>query len=276
MKKVSALLATSIFAFSVLASSALAAPSEEKGSNPNGKGSEVTVKVTGTDKKDTVTGNTYGDTVTESTYKQGNGYIGLQKAYENVKDKPSGQVIANLLSKYGVDVNAQVLDQAVTELEAQGETQTAADLQAEVIQLDVTNLDAYKKLGKLKNKLGKTGVKAYVNGVEPKFEVAPFIKDGSTLVPFRAISESLKAEVTWNAEERSVTVTKGDITIKLFIGSTTAYVNGKEITLEVPGEITNGSTMVPARFISESLKATVKWESETQSVVIYDEVKVTE
>lgn len=33
----------------------------------------------------------------------------------------------------------------------------------------------------------------------------------------------------------------------------------------------HGSTVVPVRFVSEALKAAVKWESETQSVVIYED-----
>ncbi|MGO4269121.1 copper amine oxidase N-terminal domain-containing protein, partial [Paenibacillus sp. TAF58] len=87
-------------------------------------------------------------------------------------------------------------------------------------------------------------------------------------VPFRAIAESLKATVTWNPEENSVTVVKDAVTVKLIIGDRTAYVNGQAVDLEVAGEVYQGSTMVPARFISEALKADVQWEPESQSVVI--------
>jgi hypothetical protein len=144
----------------------------------------------------------------------------------------------------------------------------AVDAEKEAVKLDVKNLNLYKKLGKLYEKAGKTGVKLYVNGEEPNFEVAPFIRDGSTLVPFRAISEALKATVSWNPDERSVTVTRGDVTVKLYIDSVTAYVNGQEVTLEVPAAIENGSTVVPVRFVSEALNADVQWEGETQFVVI--------
>lgn len=39
-------------------------------------------------------------------------------------------------------------------------------------------------------------------------DVAPFITDGRTLVPLRAISEALGASVLWDGEARSVTITK--------------------------------------------------------------------
>lgn len=282
MRKPMLISMAAIVAASVWATAAAAAPKEEKphGSMQEAVGDSATRdqsqigKPADKTKSTGEKGEAEKTTVTESTYGNGHkGYIGLQKAYENVKDTPAGKVIAELLeSKYGIDVEA---DEALSELAdktaAEGDVETAIELQKEAVKADVTNLESYKKLGKLYAKLGKAGVKAYVNGVEPKFEIPPFIKDGSTLVPFRAISEALKAEVQWNAEERSVTVIKNGITVKLLIGSTTAYVNGKEVTLEVPAEIIDGNTVVPARFVSESLKATVQWEPESQSVVIYEE-----
>lgn len=279
MKKTSMIIASAILSAS-LASGAIAAPDQEKETNPKAKGqaqAEVSVEKGKPESKKSdadQTGQPSVTSVTYSTYGGHNGYIGLQNAYEHVKDKPAGKVIAGLLeNKYGIDVQAAVsqLDGAAGELEAEGDLEAAAEVQKAAVKLDVTNLNSYKKLGKILEKAGRKGVKAYVNGEEPKFEVPPFIKNGSTLVPFRAISEALKAEVTWNQEEQSVTVVKGDITVKLFIGSTTAYVNGEEVELEVPGEIHEGNTMVPARFISEALKAKVLWEQETLSVVIYEE-----
>ncbi|MNI40279.1 hypothetical protein D3C73_944960 [compost metagenome] len=226
-------------------------------------------------------------TVSSDTYgSQGkNGYKGLLNALENVKDKPAGAVIADLLlTNYGTQISDQLkaeldaikdradaLSAVADVLDEQGSVTDAVYIQKEAVKANIKNINSYKKLGKLYEKLGKKGVLLYVNGEEPSFEVSPFIKDGNTLVPFRAISESLKAGVTWNEEERSVTVTRDGITVKLFIDSVKAYVDGKEITLEVPASIVEGNTVVPVRFISEVLKATVKWEDETKSVVIYEE-----
>ncbi|NOU72360.1 copper amine oxidase N-terminal domain-containing protein [Paenibacillus sp. LMG 31458] len=272
--------ATCVVATSLMTGSAFA--KSENGNNADKADSskpavELNVKVK-EDKDATVTSDTYND-------HGKNGYQGLLNALENVKDKPAGAVIADLLlTKYGT----QISDQLKAELDAikdrdaalsavadvlveQGSVTDAVYVQKEAVKANLKNLNSYKKLGKLFEKLGKKGVFLYVNGEEPTLEVNPFIKDGSTLVPFRAISESLKAEVTWNAEERSVTVTRGGITVKLFIDSTKATVDGKEVTLEVPAAIVEGNTVVPVRFISEALKATVKWEEETKSVVIYEE-----
>lgn len=39
-------------------------------------------------------------------------------------------------------------------------------------------------------------------------DVAPFITDGRTLVPLRAVSEALGASVLWDGDARSITITK--------------------------------------------------------------------
>ncbi|MGG1552277.1 copper amine oxidase N-terminal domain-containing protein [Paenibacillus ferrarius] len=279
MKKKWMVIASCVLATSLMAGSALA---KSETSNANEGKSDV-VKVNSdlkvkADVKATVTSDTYGV--------QGhNGYKGLLNAIDNVKDKPAGAVIADLLlTKYETQLTAEqkaeleaiqekdaALSVVADLLDKNGSVTDAVYVQKEAILANVTNLDSYKKLGKLYDKLGKKGVKLYVNGEEPTFEVAPFIREGSTLVPFRAISEALKATVTWNEEERSVTVTRDGITVKLFIDSKTATVNGNEVPLEVPAAIEQGSTVVPVRFVSEALKAAVKWEAETQSVVIYEE-----
>ncbi|KRE50140.1 copper amine oxidase N-terminal domain-containing protein [Paenibacillus sp. Soil724D2] len=215
------------------------------------------------------------ETVTSSTYgSHGHmGYKGLQNAYENVKDRPAGAIISKLLEKYNLqlsdtaDIGSILADSAI-EAENNGDLDIAAEIQTEVIKSDSTNLTVYKKLGALNGKRGKLGVKAFVNGIEPNFEVPPFIKEGNTLVPFRAIAEALQATVTWNPEDNSVTVVKDGVTVKLVIGVRKAFVNGQAVDLEVAGEVYNGSTMVPGRFISEALKADVQWEPESQSVVI--------
>ncbi|MGZ7444025.1 copper amine oxidase N-terminal domain-containing protein [Paenibacillus sp. TH7-28] len=229
-------------------------------------------------------------TVTSETYGPGHkGYKGLLKAIENVKDKPAGAVLADLLlTKYdaqltdemkteleGIEEAAQALTKAADMLEQTGSVTDAIYVQKEAVLTDITSLESYKKLGKLYDKLGKKGVKLYVNGEEPATEVAPIVKDGSTLVPFRAISEALQAEVTYDPSDKSITVTKDGVTLKLIINSKTAYKNGVKQTLDAPATVIGGSTVVPVRFIGEAFETSVKWEPETQSVIIYNEVNET-
>lgn len=94
------------------------------------------------------------------------------------------------------------------------------------------------------------------------------IENGRTMVPMRAIFEALGMEVKWNNEEKSVTATKGSDVIKLTVGEKMLYVNGEAEELDVAPYITDGTTLVPVRAISESLDATVEWNEKKHRVEI--------
>lgn len=57
------------------------------------------------------------------------------------------------------------------------------------------------------------------------------------------------------------------------IDNTTAYVNGVPYTLDVPARIIGNRTMVPARFVSESLGCVVTWYNETQTAAVANKTK---
>ncbi|MBE0450856.1 MAG: hypothetical protein IBX70_08415 [Clostridia bacterium] len=99
-------------------------------------------------------------------------------------------------------------------------------------------------------------------------DITPIIEEGRTLVPLRAIFESLEAEVGWDPIDRKVTATKGETTIILYIGNKLASVNGLSVTLDVPPKILNERTLVPLRFVSESFGADVGWDGVNRIVTV--------
>lgn len=107
-----------------------------------------------------------------------------------------------------------------------------------------------------------------VDGDELSPPASPKIVNGRTLVPMRAIFESLGAEVQWDESTQTVTGIKGENVIKLKVGITPATLNKENIYLDVPPIIDRGSTLVPVRFIAESLGAEVTWYSGSQRVII--------
>ncbi len=102
-------------------------------------------------------------------------------------------------------------------------------------------------------------------------ENAPYTKNDRTMVPVRIISERFGAEVGWDGDKSQVSVKKGDKDIILTLNSDVAIVNGAEVKLDVSPEEFNGRTMVPLRFISETLEMDVKYIASTEQVVISDE-----
>lgn len=101
-----------------------------------------------------------------------------------------------------------------------------------------------------------------------KFDTPPVIKGGRTLIPVRAITEGLGAELSYNQETKVVTITKGDTVIELTLGSTTAIVNGEEVQLDTNASIVNNRTYVPLRFVMETFKLNVEWDKDTETIEI--------
>ena len=99
-------------------------------------------------------------------------------------------------------------------------------------------------------------------------DVPPIIQEGRALVPFRAIGEALGATVNWDSQTQTVIMSLDGTTVSLRIGDMHAYVNGQQVSLDVPALIINGRTMVPLRFVSEALGAEVSWDSEARQVII--------
>lgn len=107
-----------------------------------------------------------------------------------------------------------------------------------------------------------------IDGAIQSYDVSPVIVNGRTLVPMRAIFESLGANVEWNESSRTVTATAESTVITLGIDKTEATVDGEKIALDVPAQIVDSRTMVPARFVAEALKCDVKWVEGTKTVAI--------
>lgn len=111
-------------------------------------------------------------------------------------------------------------------------------------------------------------VSVLLDGLPVYFDVQPVIRDGRTLVPFRAVGEALNVAVSWDGTTRTVSATGGGVSISLQIGNVTAYRNSTPITLDVPPQILNGRTLIPLRFFSEAFDCKVLWESTTRTVKI--------
>lgn len=105
-------------------------------------------------------------------------------------------------------------------------------------------------------------------------EVAPFTEDGRTLVPVRIVSENFGLNVGWDDVTQTVTISNDTLVIKLVIGSNIALVNDKEVVLDVPAIEKDGRTLVPVRFVSETLGKKVKWIESSEQILITDEQTV--
>ena len=97
---------------------------------------------------------------------------------------------------------------------------------------------------------------------------APFIYNQTTMVPLRGVIDRFGADLAWDADNRTVTVIKGEDTVVLTIDVDKAQVNGKTQDLDTPPIINRNRTFIPLRFVSEGLGFEVTWNADEKSVTI--------
>lgn len=113
-------------------------------------------------------------------------------------------------------------------------------------------------------------IQIFIDNNKQEYERLPKIVQGRTLVPMRAIFESLGANIVWDGATKSVTAAKDNQTIKMTADQLDAIINQRKVTLDVGPQIIDGSIFVPIRVISESFgDVTVDWDSTKRYVNIY-------
>lgn len=152
--------------------------------------------------------------------------------------------------------------------EEAGELDEARDSLEEAVSVAPDDANAYNSLNDIFAKLKDKKIKVYVKGKKPQFDVPPVIKDGRTLVPVRAITEALGAQVTYDPQARQAVIVKDDVTVVLTLGERVAMVNGTPVSLGVPAETANSRILVPLRFLSEIFDKKVDWYQDGQMIVI--------
>ena len=109
-------------------------------------------------------------------------------------------------------------------------------------------------------------VSIVVNGQPVSFDQPPLERAGRVFVPLRGVFERLGASVVYSAGQ--INATGNGRNVSLHIGSTTATVNGQPVTIDVAPFLVGPRTMVPLRFIAQSLGATVDYNDSNRTVSI--------
>lgn len=123
-------------------------------------------------------------------------------------------------------------------------------------------------------------IRVVINNQELYTSVPPLIVDDRTLVPIRPLAEAMGCEVAWINATQTANITSDAIIISMTIGSKWVgkkkRVGGGSPTYsetDVPAQIIDGSTYIPARAFAEALDAVVGWDSTTNTVmIVYDTV----
>jgi hypothetical protein len=116
-------------------------------------------------------------------------------------------------------------------------------------------------------------VNSEITEIDPGRGTTAVINEDRTLVPIRAVIEALGGSVSWDASDKKVIISLGNNTVELWIDNPIARINGSNEYIDsenhnVKPVIINGRTMLPLRFVAESLGCDVSWDPVNKSVTI--------
>lgn len=112
-----------------------------------------------------------------------------------------------------------------------------------------------------------------VNGTSKQIDengtTAVLDKGGYTMLPLRAIVESMGGKLEWDATTRSITMVKDGQTVKVTVGSKAAYVNGASRTLAYAPRINDkGRTLVHIRALEMFTGTSCVWDQTNKKVTV--------
>lgn len=96
----------------------------------------------------------------------------------------------------------------------------------------------------------------------------PFLYNGRTMLPIRAVIENLGGTIEYNSANGMSTIRLGNNLVQLTTNSALVYVNGVAKYLDTVPMIVNGRTMLPLRFVIENLEGEVVWDDVHQTATI--------
>ncbi|MEG2668867.1 MAG: stalk domain-containing protein [Oscillospiraceae bacterium] len=116
------------------------------------------------------------------------------------------------------------------------------------------------------------GISVYINDDVLASEQGAITLDGSTMIPLRAATEALGCEVLWNESDMSITITRDDLYLVMFINDFSVYGKmGETFKLAAAPIMFNDTTMVPLRFLSDMLGKQIIWDEITRTVFVDSE-----
>ncbi len=110
---------------------------------------------------------------------------------------------------------------------------------------------------------------AKVNGQEQVLVSPPKVIAGRTFLPLRFVADYvLGADINWNNATREVTVSKGGNVVIVKIGDKWANVNGEKVQIDSPPVISNGVTLLPVRFMSETFGIITSYNETNRTITL--------
>ncbi|SDE87353.1 Copper amine oxidase N-terminal domain-containing protein [Fontibacillus panacisegetis] len=107
-----------------------------------------------------------------------------------------------------------------------------------------------------------------IQGSSYSVQSQPFLRNGTVYIPLREVSNGLSSAVTWNSQNKQITISQPGQKIIMTLGKATATRNNKEVKLANTPIIKNNQVYVSIRSVAELMQAKVNWNSRDQFVEV--------
>jgi len=113
-----------------------------------------------------------------------------------------------------------------------------------------------------------------INGRPVVLQQSPIVRGSEVLVPIGSLVENLGGTYTYDPVTRTFITTSGARTVKVDLGSTTAFIDGTPVLLtSLPVDL-SGQVMVPLTFAERVLGADLTWAPASRTVTLVSEEPV--
>ncbi|MGB5822674.1 MAG: copper amine oxidase N-terminal domain-containing protein [Proteocatella sp.] len=113
------------------------------------------------------------------------------------------------------------------------------------------------------------GNKSYMaSGVKKEAVEAPYIKNGYTMLPVRALAEALGLSSNWDNTNKVATFSNEQKIAAVKLGGSELIVNGTPIKLAVPAEVKNGTTMIELRSLATGFGVNIEWDNTQKTATV--------
>lgn len=155
---------------------------------------------------------------------------------------------ADVNGYFSIGLNSRVSSTSDLTFYAYGKGQVAPEKKSEKADHGVIPVKSTVVIGSTKLIKNINGVEADVN-----MDVAPFIKDGRTMLPLRHIAEALGFKVEWDKATRTVTLTDKSFKVVIPTSTNQIIVNGSTYYSDANPVIRNNRLMLPIANIARAL-----------------------
>ncbi|MCL2838685.1 MAG: copper amine oxidase N-terminal domain-containing protein [Oscillospiraceae bacterium] len=99
-------------------------------------------------------------------------------------------------------------------------------------------------------------------------DASPFIENGRTMVPLRALAEAFEFEVDWYEDDQRITLERESATVILHINSDMIIANDEELRFyDAVPVIIDGRTFLPVRRLADILDIEVDWCDDARTAI---------